>query len=147
MNARTARRSARNAWGPWRFDARRRALDHANGYYADLDRCTTSAELADWIFQIAGKLWADDATLAGLVRALDALLEPQATLCSFGLEKGPIDIKKILAWTAEERRREIVAQRAVDAYIAAERERLGDPDAIVAVPLALYLGGDEAAVR
>lgn len=73
-------------------------------YEVDLYRCTSSAEVLDWIIQIAGKEWAsaehggddsehnpdgwtDDAILAGLVRALDDVLHPQAHLCSFGTSK------------------------------------------------------------
>ena len=33
---------------------------------------------------VGGKPWADDACLAGLVRAIDDLLQPQAYLCSMG---------------------------------------------------------------
>jgi hypothetical protein len=52
-------------------------------YEIDLVRCLTSAQVTDWIFQITGKAWADDRTLAGLIRALDDILHPQGTLCSF----------------------------------------------------------------
>ena len=40
--------------------------------------------MLDWICQIAHKTWADDATLAALVRALDDVLRPQANLCPNG---------------------------------------------------------------
>jgi hypothetical protein len=68
-----------------------------------LDRCRTSAEVADWIFQISSKTWATDAVLAGLVRALRTLLDPQATLCSFGEERGPIDVEVTLDHVAAQR--------------------------------------------
>jgi hypothetical protein len=32
----------------------------------------------------AGKTWADDAVIAGLIRALHAVLNPQARLCTAG---------------------------------------------------------------
>ena len=35
---------------------------------------------------VGGKPWADDACLAGLVRAIDDLLQPQAYLCRTHLE-------------------------------------------------------------
>lgn len=37
--------------------------------------------------QVAGKSWADNRVLAGLVRALDDVLYPQANLCSGGQAK------------------------------------------------------------
>jgi hypothetical protein len=137
-------RHAAGPWGPWRFDARRRVLDH-DWYEIDLDRCTSSAEVLDWICQVAGKSWADDATIAGLVRALDDVLAPQQYLCGFGLEAGPINVKTVLRQTAEARRERRRTERAIDAYVAAERKRRGDPGAIVAVPLELYLGREAAA--
>ncbi|WP_345390935.1 hypothetical protein [Haloechinothrix salitolerans] len=53
-------------------------------YYVDLERCTTSAEVLDWIAQVAEKPWANDEVLAGLVRALNDVLAPQEHLCSRG---------------------------------------------------------------
>jgi hypothetical protein len=93
-------------WGPWRLDPETRVLYPVwpYRYEVDLDACTTSAEVLDWIIQVAQKGWAsaehggngpehnpdgwtDDAILAGLVRALDDVLHPQANLCSFGASK------------------------------------------------------------
>jgi hypothetical protein len=51
-------------------------------YEVDLDTCTSAAEILDWIAQIAGKNWADDACLGGFVRAIDDILNLQCTLCS-----------------------------------------------------------------
>lgn len=93
--------------GPWRLCRRRLELEcHVRGrrlYGVPLDRCRTSAEVADWIFQISSKTWATDAVLAGLVRALRTLLDPQATLCSFGEERGPIDVEVTLDHVAAQR--------------------------------------------
>lgn len=58
-----------------------------NRYEVDLEWCRTSAEVLDWIAQIAAKNWAGDATVAGLVRALEDVLDPQANLCSGGRDK------------------------------------------------------------
>jgi hypothetical protein len=79
----------RSDWGPWYLDAELRVLYPAgrDRYEVDLDRCLTSAQLLDCVCQVAGKRWADDATLAGLVRALNDVLKPQANLCSFGQAK------------------------------------------------------------
>ncbi|MGH3548398.1 MAG: hypothetical protein ACRDQU_09860 [Pseudonocardiaceae bacterium] len=80
------RAGARRGWGPWRLDADAGVLYPVTPYRYEIDlrTCTTSAQVLDWICQIAGKEWADDATLAGLVRAFNDVLAPQATLCSFG---------------------------------------------------------------
>jgi len=53
-------------------------------YEIDLERCLTSAEVLDWLCQIAKKAWATDAILADLVRALNAVLDPQSNLCPGG---------------------------------------------------------------
>lgn len=66
-------------------------------YEIDLDRCSTSAQVLDWIAQVEGKMWATDRILAGLVRALDLVLSLQPTLCSFGVERGPVTWKERLA--------------------------------------------------
>src|SRR5262249_51977365 len=76
-------------WGPWALNHLTVALemlDRPDGvtYWVDLEQCTPSAEVLDRICQVAAKLWADDATLAGLVRALADVLHPQGTLCSSG---------------------------------------------------------------
>jgi hypothetical protein len=75
--------------GPWRLDPAARVLYPVEPYRyeIDLDTCTSSAEVLDWISQVAGKTWADDTTVAGLIRALDDVLVPQAHLCSSGRAK------------------------------------------------------------
>jgi len=79
----------RGDWGPWRLDRATRVLYPVKPYRyeVDLDDCTTSAQVLDWIIQVAEKTWADDATIAGLIRALDDVLHPQAHLCSSGASK------------------------------------------------------------
>lgn len=79
-------------WGPWRLhDDYELATDPdlAAGYAypVDMEECTHSAEVLDTICQVAEKTWADDETLAGLVRALNDVLRPQANLCSCGRDK------------------------------------------------------------
>jgi hypothetical protein len=51
-----------------------------HNYQIEFERCNTSAEVLDWIVQIKKKTWANDACLAGLVRALDDMLDLQATV-------------------------------------------------------------------
>jgi hypothetical protein len=57
------------------------------GYPIDIERFTTSAEMLDLVMQVARKGWATDVCLAGLVRALNDILQPQANLCTCGTDK------------------------------------------------------------
>jgi hypothetical protein len=66
-------------------------------YWIDLREITTSAGMLDWIFQIAGKTWGTPEVVAGLVQAFQDLLHPQSTLCSFGVERGPIRVRDRIA--------------------------------------------------
>lgn len=84
-------RPGRN-WGPWRLDPDNLVLicedeQHPAGYEVDLELCTTSAQVLDWIMQVEMKTWADDQVVAGLIRALNDVLRPQSTLCSSGTSK------------------------------------------------------------
>ena len=89
---------------PWKFRKRLLTLslslegvpNGGRGYYIDLAQCQTSAEMLDWIMQVAGKDWATDWVLASLVRDLNRLLIPQRTLCASGQERGPIDVRRVL---------------------------------------------------
>jgi hypothetical protein len=85
----------RGGWGPWHLDRAQRTLwTDAGGYRydIDLDSCTSSAQVLDWICQIAAKTWGGtearhNAITAGLVHALTDVLHPQANLCSDGYGK------------------------------------------------------------
>lgn len=84
----------------WRYDPHLMTLtymgpSYPSGYEIDLETCRTSAEVLDWVFQIHDKDWGD-AALAGLLWWLRALLDPQATLCSDGVERGPIRVAALL---------------------------------------------------
>ena len=75
-------------WGNWRLKVDNLTLEHKDGkYYVDLESVVSSAELADWIFQISMKSWASTEDVGNLVRALDAIFYPQANLCSGGRDK------------------------------------------------------------
>ena len=77
-------------WGGWTLDPNYPSIDLGRDgarYWMDLRRCCDSAGVLDFICQIAGKSWADDVILAGLVRALDDVIRPQRFLCSFGGSK------------------------------------------------------------
>lgn len=76
----------RGDWGPWLLDEAQKVLHlEDDAYWIDLQTCLTPAATLDWVMQLAGKSWADDRVLAGLVRAFDDILHPQANLCSHGL--------------------------------------------------------------
>ena len=66
-------------------------------YEVNLDECNTSAGVLDWIAQVAETTWATNDGLANLVRALDDILDFQASLCGQEKEHGPIDVKKRIA--------------------------------------------------
>jgi hypothetical protein len=77
-----------DTWGGWQYDAKVRVLTYiSEDYEIDLEQCTTSAETLDRIFQIAGKVWGTPQVLGDLVQAIQDLLRPQATLCSFGVDR------------------------------------------------------------
>lgn len=82
-------------WGGWYLDvfiddwSLRLNFPHSGHlrYEIELERCCTSAEVLDHVMQVANKRWATDEIVAGLVRALNEVLHPQAKLCSFGNDR------------------------------------------------------------
>jgi hypothetical protein len=79
-------------FGCWEYNAEACSLWYAKGrYMVDLDRCGTSAEVLDWIFQVNAHGWSA-ACVADLVEAIRYILHPQKYLCSNGIERGPIDV-------------------------------------------------------
>lgn len=87
-------RLARRQWGSWRLRTDTRELVGA-GYPIDLETIETSAEMLDWIFQVAEKDWADAKLLGDLILALRDIFDPQSNLCSFGTSR-QIDATKFL---------------------------------------------------
>lgn len=86
---------------PWKFDSQNLTLNlfqegKGQRYYIDLEKCRTSAEVLDWVMQVASKPWATDQILGSFIRELNRLLDPQGNLCSGGEEIGPIDVKKVI---------------------------------------------------
>jgi hypothetical protein len=56
----------------------------SKGFYEiDLYDCTRSSAVLDWVFQIHLKGWGSEYTIA-LLDALQIVLHPQSSLCSFG---------------------------------------------------------------
>lgn len=75
-------------WGNWNYDASSFELgyrrDGAWVYAVDLDRCRSSAEVLDWIYQVRhkGVFTAED--VADLLDAIDAVFAVQSNLCPSG---------------------------------------------------------------
>lgn len=78
-------------WGPWQLSNDGLTLEQEGQQirhdWIDLTRCTTSAEVLDTIFHAARRGEVDDAAIAGMIRALDDLLDPMANLCGGGQPK------------------------------------------------------------
>jgi hypothetical protein len=70
-------------WGPWRLSGHR-LIDTEHHYAIDLTSCTSSAEVLDWLCQIADKSWATPELLGHLTQAINTILRPQGRLCSNG---------------------------------------------------------------
>jgi hypothetical protein len=77
-----------DTWGNWQYNAKTMVLTHRpENYGIDLEECTSSAELSDKIFQLCNKVWMNPTEIGHMIQALNDLLRPQATLCSFGQDK------------------------------------------------------------
>jgi hypothetical protein len=82
----------------------------AQDYEVDLEEMTTSAATLDWIMQITEKTWATPSLIAEFIEIVREVIDPQATLCGFGIERGPIDVKALV-----QRRAKPGARRRADA--------------------------------
>lgn len=95
-----------NGWGDsggkWVFHPENLTLELVHRHYwyeVDLERCGTSAAMLDWVFQVHGRF--GKGTTESLLDALRDLLHPQGELCSWGIERGPIDIPLVIAKRTE----------------------------------------------
>ena len=66
-------------WGPWRYNAEALELEYydARGNYrygVDLERCGSSRQILDWIFQVKTKRWCTHTCMGHLVEALRDLI-------------------------------------------------------------------------
>lgn len=61
-------------------------------YEIDLERCTTSAMLLDYLFQIAGKCWGDDAVIQKILECIEDIcwehLDDMGYYCSGSILPG-----------------------------------------------------------
>ena len=83
----------RDRWGHWKYNpnnltleiAKKGAGSKSNPFYVNLEKCNTSAEILDWIFQIKNTQWCSDQDIADLLRAFDDLMDfVQSKVCSDG---------------------------------------------------------------
>jgi len=83
-------------WGNLELDAERLCLVNTACYGSEVDiECISdSAGMLDWLFQVRGK-WSDQEVLS-LLQALKDIFQPQANLCSFGVNKRIPDPTKFL---------------------------------------------------
>lgn len=73
-------------WGAWTLHANY-TLTHSVGYEIDLEQFDTSAEMLDTIFQVTQKTWCTAQDAKDFLEAIRDLFNPQATLCSFGVDR------------------------------------------------------------
>ncbi len=73
-------------WLPWELKTDTLSLEYED-YQFPIDELTDSAHALDWIYQIAAKSWADDRVIAGLIRAIHDIHDPQANICSFRADR------------------------------------------------------------
>lgn len=89
------RRLGRSAWGRCRFEPGPEETFHLVIYdeedreltYMPLHQSHSSAQVLDWIMQVASKQWATDDVIADFVRAIKETIHPQSNLCSGGTER------------------------------------------------------------
>jgi hypothetical protein len=67
-------------------------------YEVDLERCTSVAQILDWIAQVNAKTWSTPEIVGKLVIELNWLLYLQKNFCSFGqnLKVDKKDIRKLI---------------------------------------------------
>ncbi len=83
----------------WEYDSEQlivRYRDEAMNYEIELEHIDTSAAALDWIAQISQKTWETPEVVGDLVRLLDAILDFQGHYCSFGSERGPVNVKELI---------------------------------------------------
>ena len=85
-------------WGPWRYNTNTLELEYYDEdgkykYGVDLQRCNSSAEVLDWIFQVNNKMWCGYECTGHLVQAIRDLLKRD--FCSGGQDR-PFDAGKYL---------------------------------------------------
>jgi len=65
------------------------------GYDIDLEKCTDSAQILDWIFHLLNKAWVTEESMIELLLLIKSILDPQGNFCSLGVEQGPLPPSKL----------------------------------------------------
>ena len=81
-------------WGQWHLDEEILCLDlipddspHKNMLYQiDLESINSNSQMLDWIFQLSHKNYYEN-SVEDLIRAFDAIFDPQNNCCSSGKDK------------------------------------------------------------
>lgn len=82
------RQPPRKRWGPWRIDKKNQCIYHyALEYWISLSHLRTSAQVLDFIMQVSHKRWMSSSDTGWFIEAIRDLVNPQATMCSFGVER------------------------------------------------------------
>ena len=88
-----------NRWGNWIYRPSTHTLEYRDGprrYEIDLESCTQSSEVLDWVAQITQKRWSSSKDIGDFVQALNELLALQKNYCPGG-EPRTADPRVILA--------------------------------------------------
>lgn len=96
--------------GQWKFNTRSLELSFQDDYFVDLEQMTDSAKILDWIFQVRSKSWATSEVLTGFIDALQTLLHPQESFCSFGSNKIIKSVRDIIEFN-------IAKNKAINSFI------------------------------
>lgn len=88
-------------WGNWYLDIETLTLCFkGSDYYIDLELIDSSAQMLDWIFQIAEKTTYTAKDAKDLLRALSDIFDPQANYCPSGTNKRANGSKLVKAYIA-----------------------------------------------
>jgi hypothetical protein len=80
-------KAPRVQWGQWKYRADVFSLDNeTQGYEVDLDTCTDSAQILNWVFQASSKEWSNEASV-DLIEAFRDIFNRQANVCPGGKGK------------------------------------------------------------
>lgn len=90
-----------DTWGNWVYDSELLTLSfRRSGYYEayeiDLEKLQTCAEIVDIICQVAEKSWGTPENVGNLACAINDLLQPQKKMCSWGTERGPVNVAEMM---------------------------------------------------